>query len=108
MWNSLSPVSSIEYKLEQKYKDAGLEFMIPFHGYVPVQAYGYLGLKRFYFRERGGKTSLLVGECSRDFLSRDAYPDLHTFKSSGIVDNISVEKQFSMLLDEILSDINNK
>jgi len=108
MWNSLSPVSSVEFELEQKYKDVGLEFMIPFHGCEPIQAYGFLGLKRFYFRERAGNVSLLVGDCSRDFLNRDAYPDLHTFKHSGMLDGRGIEGWFSMLLDKVLSDINSK
>lgn len=47
--------------LEEKYSDRGLQFTSPFEGFAPIQAYGHLDGKRFYFRLRGGDASLRVG-----------------------------------------------
>lgn len=47
--------------LEEKYSDRGLKFTSPFEGLAPIQAYGHLDGKRFYFRLRGGDASLRVG-----------------------------------------------
>lgn len=47
--------------LEEKYADRGLKFTSPFEGLAPIQAYGHLDGKRFYFRLRGGEASLRVG-----------------------------------------------
>lgn len=47
--------------LEGKYADRGLKFTSPFEGLAPIQAYGHLDGKRFYFRLRGGSASLRVG-----------------------------------------------
>jgi hypothetical protein len=47
--------------LEEKYADRGLKFTSAFEGFAPVQAYGHLDGKRFYFRLRGGVASLKVG-----------------------------------------------
>lgn len=47
--------------LEEKYSDRGLKFTSPFEGLAPIQAYGHLDGKRFYFRLRGGDASLKVG-----------------------------------------------
>lgn len=47
--------------LEEKYSDRGLRFTSPFEGLAPIQAYGHLDGKRFYFRLRGGEASLRVG-----------------------------------------------
>lgn len=47
--------------LEEKYADRGLVFTSPFEGLAPIQAYGHLDGKRFYFRLRGGEASLKVG-----------------------------------------------
>jgi hypothetical protein len=47
--------------LEAKYADRGLVFTSPFEGFAPIQAYGHLDGKRFYFRLRGGEASLRVG-----------------------------------------------
>lgn len=47
--------------LEEKYADRGLVFTSPFEGFAPIQAYGHLDGKRFYFRLRGGEASLKVG-----------------------------------------------
>lgn len=47
--------------LEAKYADRGLSFTSPFEGLAPIQAYGHIDGKRFYFRLRGGYASLQVG-----------------------------------------------
>lgn len=47
--------------LEEKYSNRGLKFTSPFEGFAPIQAYGHLDGKRFYFRLRGGDASLRVG-----------------------------------------------
>lgn len=47
--------------LEEKYADWGLKFTSPFEGFAPIQAYGHLDGKRFYFRLRGGDASLRLG-----------------------------------------------
>lgn len=47
--------------LEEKYADRGLKFTSAFEGFAPIQAYGHLDGKRFYFRLRGGDASLRVG-----------------------------------------------
>lgn len=52
--------------LEEKYSDRGLKFTSPFEGFAPIQAYGHLDGKRFYFRLRGGEASLRVGVYDKD------------------------------------------
>lgn len=68
--------------LEGKYADRGLKFTSPFEGLAPIQAYGHLDGKRFYFRLRGGSASLRVGvydkaievEKKKDTNERLGYP----------------------------------
>lgn len=49
------------FELESQLASEGLRFTKPFHGAMPMQAYGWLRGERFYFRFRGDNASLLVG-----------------------------------------------
>lgn len=48
--------------LEKLYAHRGLKFDVVFEGLEPVQAHGDIDGMRFYFRERGGISSLKVGK----------------------------------------------
>lgn len=47
--------------LENNNQNRGLKFTSPFEGLIPVQAYGHVDGKRFYYRSRSGTTSLQIG-----------------------------------------------
>lgn len=47
--------------LEEVHANLGLRFTQPFNGLMPVQAYGWILGKRFYFRFRGDTATLTVG-----------------------------------------------
>jgi hypothetical protein len=52
----------IAQELEASNIHRGLRFTSVFQGLVPVQAYGIVDGKRFYFRQRNGLSYLVVGE----------------------------------------------
>lgn len=52
-------------RLEAKYAHLGIRFYQGFAGSVPVQAYGRIGRRFFYFRFRGDCASLTIGSPDR-------------------------------------------
>lgn len=52
-------------RLEEKYAHLGMRFYQGFAGSVPVQAYGRIGRRFFYFRFRGDCASLTIGSPDR-------------------------------------------
>lgn len=52
-------------RLEAKYAHLGLRFYYGFGGSVPVQAWGRIGRRFFYFRFRGDCASLTIGSPDR-------------------------------------------
>jgi hypothetical protein len=82
--------------LEKLYSHRGLKFTTVFEGLEPVQAYGDIDGMRFYFRERGGISSLKVGkydvELERKYAQRQ---------------NDSLRDVFPEIPDVVLVDVND-
>lgn len=114
--------------LEEKYADRGLKFTSPFEGLAPIQAYGHLDGKRFYFRLRGGDASLRVGvynlaiEVERKTLrnerlgypagssdvfkvpkesDKDLYPTVALFEAYAPSRKLSMPELFSILMESL-------
>lgn len=82
--------------LEKLYTHRGLKFTAVFEGLEPVQAYGDIDGMRFYFRERGGISSLKVGkynvELERKYMQKQ---------------NDSLREIFPEIPDVVLVDVND-
>ncbi|QOD05662.1 hypothetical protein [Pseudarthrobacter sp. BIM B-2242] len=57
--------TAVVARLEEKYAHLGVRFYQGFAGSVPVQAYGRIGRRFFYFRFRGDCASLTIGSPDR-------------------------------------------
>lgn len=64
MDDQFDDTESLVNNLELRFEAQNLRFTVPFEGYAPVQAHGWISGLRFYYRHRGSSVSLIVGAFS--------------------------------------------
>lgn len=93
--------SSIARSIENRFENCNLEFTSDFEGLEPIQAFGTLDGYRFYFRQRGNRSSLIVGLSNDGYGVRDAYPDTPLLKAEEIDTKLDLYNLMSKLLKNL-------
>ena len=85
--------------LEGRYSQRALHFTVVFEGLEPLQAFGRIDGKRFYFRLRGKTASLVVGHYDRDVEVQKAAEQNERFRNiygNGLVIKVPDEKRVDL------------